>query len=238
MKQGLVIVPAYNEEANIVGVIEDLRRHCPDFDIVVINDHSADRTGELAAEAGVDVIHLPVNLGIGGAVQTGFRYAREKGYAFVARLDGDGQHPADQVHKLTEPIVRGEADCVSGSRFLDDAEKIRWPIARRTGTAIISALNSLIYGQRLTDSTSGFRAYSREVVRHVAEDYPEDYPEPEIVARFAKLGFRLKEVPVRMRRREGGRSSITLVRSFYYMVKVLVAILLNIPVTKGRRSVP
>ncbi len=238
MKQKLIIVPAYNEAANIVGVIADLREHCPGFDIVVINDHSTDGTAAAALAAGVELLDLPVNLGIGGAVQTGFRYAWRHGYDLVVRVDGDGQHRADQIPSLIAPILNGNADCVNGSRFLNRDGRADWPRARRAGTMVFSVLSKLLLRKRITDATSGFRAYSRRVIRHLAEHYPEDYPEPEIVNRLVQLGMRLEEVPVTMRKRGGGTSSITFLKSIYYMVKVVMAVLINTPVFPSRKRSP
>jgi glycosyltransferase involved in cell wall biosynthesis len=220
----LIIIPAFNEEKTIGGVLEEVRDSCPGFDVLVVNDGSTDGTAEIARNApGVRVIHLPVNLGIGGAVQTGFLYAREKGYDAAVQVDADGQHKPAQVAKLLEPLERGEADMVIGSRFLEKGS-YQGKAGRRLGIRLFSLTNRLILGQRITDSTSGFRAYGKNALAILSREYPDDYPEPESVYTLKKKKMRVKEVAVEIAGRRGGKSSISLLESVYYMVKVFLAI--------------
>ena len=221
----LAIVPAYNEEETIGAVILSLKERMPALDILVVNDGSTDRTSENANETKKAlVVDLPCNLGIGGAVQTGFLYAVREGYDVAFQFDGDGQHLAAEVDKILAPILAGEADVVIGSRFLEGNEGFRSTFTRRVGIRLFQWVNSLLTGQRITDNTSGFRAYNRKAIIFLSRYYPSDYPEPEAVILLGRSGFRLKEVPVEMRERATGRSSITAFRSIYYMVKVLLAI--------------
>jgi hypothetical protein len=224
----VAIVPARNEEGAVAGVIEELRAFDPGFDVVVIDDGSTDRTAEAAAAAGAAVVRLPYNLGIGGAVQTGFKYALEHGYELAVRLDGDGQHDPQELPKLLAPLAAGEADIVVGSRFADGSSTYRPPFARRAGIRWFARLVSLLTGQRVTDTTSGFQAVNALGIRLFAADYPHDYPEVEATVMVFKHRLRLKEVPVRMREREHGTSHITAVRSLYYAVKVTLALLVGV----------
>lgn len=222
----LIIIPALNEAANIQNVIRDICRHFRDADIVVIDDGSRDETGKMARSEGVNVLTLPFNLGIGAAMQTGYRYANLRGYETAIQFDGDGQHRADQLAALLQPLIAGEADIVIGSRFIEkgvyDAE-----IPRFLGIQILSKIISLLVRQRITDPTSGFRAVNRRIIEYYSAAYPDDYPEPEAIVLLSRLGFRIKEVPVRMEKRVLGSSSITLVRGLYYMIKVLLAIFVD-----------
>lgn len=223
----LVIVPAFNEEKSLPHLLVLLKEETPFADVLVVNDGSRDRTGEVAASyPGVAVINLPCNLGIGGAVQTGFKYAARQGYRVALQVDGDGQHKPSEIKSLIEPIMRSEADMVIGSRFLS-VQSFRSSFARRIGINIFALVNSWLIGQRITDNTSGFRAYSREAIAFLALHYPADYPEPETVILLAKNGFKLHEIPVEMQERQGGTSSITPLKSIYYMAKVLLAILMS-----------
>jgi glycosyltransferase involved in cell wall biosynthesis len=231
----IAIVPARNEERAIGGVIAELRAFDPTLDIVVIDDGSTDRTGEVAAAAGAALVRLPFNLGIGGAVQTGFKYALEHGYELAVRLDGDGQHDPSELSKLIGPVLADDADIVVGSRFAGGNGDYRPPFARRIGIGFFARFVSLLVHQRVTDTTSGFQALNRLGIRLFAADYPHDYPEVEATVMVVKHRLRLKEVPVRMREREHGRSSITALRSIYYLVKVLLALLVGV---FRRRAVP
>ena len=225
----VAIVPALNEEHTIARVIDELRAFDPGLDVVVIDDGSADRTADVAAARGARVVRLPFNLGIGGAVQTGFRYAYEHGYDLAVRIDGDGQHDPGQLDRILEPILHGDADIAVGSRFAaDEAAGYRSSRSRRLGIRILAAVVSRIVGQRVTDTTSGFQALNREGIALFARDYPHDYPEVEATVMVFKHRLRLTEVPVTMRERGGGRSSITALRSIYYMVKVLLAIFVGL----------
>lgn len=200
MDRILIIVPAYNEEASIRGVIEDLRRHFPAGDILVIDDGSRDATRVLAESCGVTVVRLPVNLGIGGAVQTGYRYAQEKGYSIAVQFDGDGQHMASEIPALLMPLQHGQADIVVGSRFLNPGG-YRPSVFRRAGILIFSRVLSAILGMPVTDTTSGFRAANRRCIDRCALSYPEDYPEVESLVLLHRSGIRIAETAVVMRDR-------------------------------------
>jgi glycosyltransferase involved in cell wall biosynthesis len=225
--RALAIIPAFNEEATIARTLADLRVGFPDLDLLVVNDGSQDRTSERVRESGVAlVVDLPVNLGIGGAVQTGFKYAARAGYDVAMQVDADGQHLGSEIPKILAPVVSGEADVAIGSRFID-GKGYRSTFTRRIGIWIFRLVNSLLLGQTITDNTSGFRAYNRRAIAFLADHYPLDYPEPEAVVLLGKNGFRLMEVPVLMQDRQGGASSINVRRAVYYMVKVLLAVLVN-----------
>jgi glycosyltransferase involved in cell wall biosynthesis len=220
-------VPAYNEERNIGRVVEELRAFDPGLVVVVVSDGSVDRTAEEAEAAGARVLRLPFNLGIGGAVQTGFRYAWENGYELAVRCDGDGQHIPAELPKVIGPVVSGEADIAVGSRFAG-GEGYRSSASRRIGIRVLALVVSAIARQRVTDTTSGFQALDRRALELFAADYPHDYPEVEGMVMTIKHRLRLIEVPVAMREREHGRSSITALRSVYYMAKVLVALFVGL----------
>jgi glycosyltransferase involved in cell wall biosynthesis len=220
----IAVVPAHNEEAAIGGVIDEIKAFDRTFDVVVIDDGSVDTTSTVAARHGAAVLSLPYNLGIGGAVQTGFMYALEYGYETAVRLDGDGQHIAAELGTLLEALAAGGVDIVTGSRFAGGEGSFRPPFARRIGIAWFAGLVSLLTRQRVTDTTSGFQALNRQGIELFARDYPGDYPEVEATILVHKHRLRMKEVPVRMREREHGASSITLVRSVYYVFKVTLAL--------------
>lgn len=223
----LVIVPAYNEAANIANVIRDIEALDLACDILVVNDGSCDQTGSTAA-AMAWVINLPANIGIGGAVQTGFKFASRNGYQVAIQFDGDGQHLAAEIPKLLRCLADRGADMVIGSRFLQSHDGFRSTFPRRIGIKIFEILNSLLIGQRITDNTSGFRAYNRKAIEFLAFTYPADYPEPEAVILLGKNGFRLAEVFTMMRERQGGDSSIAGLTGIYYMIKVLLAVLVTV----------
>lgn len=218
----LVIIPAYNEE-NTVGIVVDRVREQGAFDILVVNDGSTDGTAERAAAAGACVVNLPFNLGIGGAVQTGYLYALRNSYSIAVQVDADGQHDARSLHALLDPILTGRADVALGSRFLGE-QQCGVPLARRIGIKMFARTLSWLWRQPITDPTSGYRAVNRKIIEAFARYYPDDYPEVEALAYLRYLRVRLVEVPVRMHPRQGGRSSITSVRAAYYMVKVFLAI--------------
>lgn len=220
----LVIIPAYNEETSIGPVIRDVQNHAPEADILVVNDGSSDRTESCAREAGAKVLTLPYNVGIGGGMQTGYLYAKQMGYDVAVQMDADGQHPAGELHKLMAGIA--EQDLVIGSRFLG-AATFRSSTVRRMGIAFFSRLVSWVTGERFTDTTSGFRAAGRKVIELYAQYYPADYPEVESIVYLKRQGCRIAEVPVVMRPRMAGRSSITPWRSAYYMVKVTLSVLMS-----------
>ena len=223
----LIIVPAYNEEESLPGVIRDLRENIHFADILVVNDGSRDATARTAEEMGVAVVSLPFNLGIGGAMQAGYLYAEQGGYDIAVQFDGDGQHLAGEIGKLLRRINEGSADLVVGSRFLKRG-RYNATVFRILGIWIFSAVLSRILGMPVTDSTSGFRAANRQVIKFFSRTYPDDYPEVEALVLLHKAKMRIAEVPVSMRERTGGRSSITPVRSAYYMIKVLLAIFIDL----------
>jgi glycosyltransferase involved in cell wall biosynthesis len=227
MNKILIIIPAYNEEECLPGVMQDLRNHGPDADILVVDDGSRDRTAAVARQAGVKVASLSYNLGIGGAMQTGFQYARNNGYDIAIQFDGDGQHMAAEINELLDLLRQGRADIVVGSRFLKRGE-YRPPFFRKIGIWIFSTVLSAILDVPVTDTTSGFRAVNRRVIEFFARAYPEDYPEVESLVLLHRAGMTIAEVPVRMRDRTGGRSSITPIRSAYYMIKVLLAVFIDL----------
>jgi glycosyltransferase involved in cell wall biosynthesis len=219
------VVPAYNEAGAIARVVDEIRAFDRRIEVVVIDDASTDDTAATAAERGATVLRLPFNVGIGGAVQTGFRFALEEGYDTAVRLDGDGQHDASELGKLLAPLERGEADLVVGSRFVDAGGAYRPPFARRLGIRLFARLVSVLVGQRVTDTTSGFIALDRVGIELFAAEYPHDYPEVEATLVALRSGLRLAQVQVAMRERETGSSSITFLRSLYYIVKVTLALL-------------
>jgi glycosyltransferase involved in cell wall biosynthesis len=223
----IAVVPALNEEANVGRVIEELRAFDPAMEVVVVDDATVDATAAVADAHGAHVVRLPFNLGIGGAVQTGYRYAFEHGFDIAVQVDGDGQHDASQLPLILEPLLDGMADVVVGSRFSGDGA-FRSTRARRIGIRIFAGIVSAVVRQRVTDTTSGFRAINRKAIALFAADYPHDYPEVEATVMSVKHKLRLREVPVAMRERGGGRSSITAVRSIYYMAKVLLAIFVGL----------
>jgi glycosyltransferase involved in cell wall biosynthesis len=223
----LAIVPALNEQESVGRGVDEIRAVSPSIQALVIDDGSTDGTAAVAAAHGARVIRLPFNLGIGGAMQTGFRYAFEHGFALAVQVDGDGQHTPAEIPKLLEPLYADQADMVVGSRFTGE-RSYRAPFFRRLGIALFAAVVSLIARQRVTDTTSGFRAVNRRGIALFAADYPHDYPEVEATVMVFRHRLRLVEVPVSMRERGGGRSSITTLRSIYYMVKVLLAIFVGL----------
>ena len=225
-RTALAVVPAYNESATIAGVVSSLRRNAPDFDVLVIDDGSTDDTSQLARAAGARVVRPPFNLGIGGAVQTGFVFASEAGYDLMVQVDGDGQHDPKELRKLLDAMGPG-VDMVCGSRFLQKGTYLA-PVSRRAGIHIFAWLLSRFVGQPVTDPTSGFRLYNRRAIKLFADDYPHDYPEVEAVLMLHHHRLRMCEVPVRMFQRGGGSSSISSGKSAYYMVKVLLALFIGL----------
>lgn len=223
----LAVIPAYNEQANILRVIREIRADLPEADILVINDCSEDSTSAMARTVpGVKVVDLPCNLGIGGAMQTGFKYAMAGGYEYVVQIDGDGQHLPDQVARLMEGMRQSRCDMVIGSRFLD-VESFRTTWCRRMGIRLFDLLFRTLVRTRITDSTSGFRLYNRSSLAVLSRYYSSDYPEPDAIVLLKKNGLRVCEVGVEMREREHGCSSITPLKSPYYMAKVILTILFS-----------
>lgn len=221
----LVIIPAYNEAENIVHVVNHMMEQAPQYDYLVVNDGSTDNTLKLCRQENFHYLDLSINMGIGGAVQAGYIYARKNDYDVAVQMDGDGQHDIAYLDKLLAPIIAQEADVVIGSRFLEK-KGFQSSTSRRMGINILSGLIWLTTGKKIMDVTSGYRAVNRMFIEIYSKDYPMDYPEPEaIVSAIMHLG-RVQEVPVQMRAREGGVSSITFKKSIYYMIKVTLAILL------------
>jgi len=203
-------------------VIEDVSLHRPEAEVVIVNDCSEDETGNLARETTATVLNLPFNLGIGGAVQTGLKYALGREYDLTIQFDGDGQHVAEEIAAIAEPVRTGKADVVIGSRF-GGKDSYSPPLLRRLGISVLRLTSSLLTGQSIADNTSGFRAYNREALAFLAEYYPQDYPEPQTIVELIRNGFRVIEVPVRMRERRAGESSISTFSAVYYMIKVLLS---------------
>jgi glycosyltransferase involved in cell wall biosynthesis len=230
MSGHLAIVPAFNESASISRVVDELRAHAPGFDIVVVDDGSTDDTADRARSAGAEVVRHPYNVGIGGAVQSGYMYAAERGYDVAVQVDGDGQHDPRCLGSMLEHLnSHPELDMVSGSRFLAaDGAGFRSSAPRRLGIRIFSWVLSRIVGQQVTDPTSGLRMAGRRGIELFARDYPHDYPEVEAVLLMHAHQLASVELPVKMRERSGGVSSINSTRSVYYMIKVLLAVFVGL----------
>ena len=224
----LVILPALNEGEGIAAVVQGIRAQLPAADVLVINDGSLDNTADEARAAAAMVLDMPYNVGIGAAVQSGFKLAADYDYDIVVRNDGDGQHAPESIHALLAPLRADAADAVIGSRFIGGQGDYGTPLTRRLGIAILAKLLSLIAGQRVTDPTSGFAAFNRRAIRLFARVYPHDYPEPEAIVILHRCRLRQLEVPVAMMPRQHGHSSITPTRSVYYMIKVILAILIHL----------
>lgn len=232
----LAIVPAYNEEDTVGDVVRGIRE-VGGIDVVVVNDGSSDATSARAREAGAVVLDLPINLGIGGAVQCGFLFAARGGWDVAVQVDADGQHVPAEIPRLLERLAAGDVEVVLGSRYVERSD-YRAPLARRFGMVVFSAVVSALTGQRLRDTTSGFRATASPALRYLASHYPQDYPEVESLVLLVRAGFRIREAPCRFSERKGGRSSITAARSAYYVVKVLLAILAGLFRSVPRRDPP
>lgn len=235
MNRVLIIIPAYNEEENISRVcslLEEYRGNLNEqspysLDYIVINDGSSDKTEQICRENGFPIISLARNLGIGGAVQTGYLYARKMGYDVAVQFDGDGQHDIYSLEKIVLPVLAGETDLAIGSRFVGDSQdNFQSTFMRRVGIRFLSCMIYLFSGVHIKDCTSGYRAANKKVIAVFASDYPADYPEPESIVSLSKKNLRSMEVPVRMYEREGGRSSIRAFKSIYYMIKVSLAIVI------------
>ncbi len=225
----LIIIPAFNEASSLAKLLEEIRTAVPEADRVVINDGSRDLTEETALKAGTLVATLPFNLGIGGAVQTGFQIAHEGGYDVAVQVDGDGQHDPASIRDLIRPVLEGTLDLCVGSRFLEHPTgAFQSTFARRAGIRFFCRLLELLTGLYLTDPTSGFRATGKKLIGVFAGFYPVDFPEPEAIKIAKRYSARIGEIPVRMRKRQGGHSSIRYFATLYYMVKVTFAILIDL----------
>ncbi len=223
----LVIIPAHNEEKSVAGVISEIRKVAPQVDILVINDHSHDNTESEALRAGAEVVTLPFNLGIGGAVQTGYKIAAAQDYDIAIQIDGDGQHNPLYIEKLIQPIISNQLDLCIGSRFLINDSSFKSTQLRRIGIRFFCSLLRWMTGLYLTDPTSGFRACGRTLIEQYGEYYPVDFPEPEAIKIARRHHARVGEISVQMRERHGGQSSIRHLSTFYYMIKVTFAILID-----------
>jgi len=231
----LIIIPAYNEQSNIHNTLREIWALASlNLDVIVIDDGSTDATAQEARSSGARVISLPFNLGIGGAVQTGLQFACERGYDIAVQVDGDGQHYVSYLKAIITPVLNEQADMSIGSRFMPRQEKgYRSSFARRLGIGFFARLIGVLTGCHVYDPTSGFRAYNKKMIKLFARRYPHDFPEPEAIVLARKFGATIKELPVVMRRRQGGASSIRYFKSMYYMMKVTFAILLDM--LKSRR---
>jgi glycosyltransferase involved in cell wall biosynthesis len=225
-KKVLVIIPAFNEEGSVGKVVEEVKTHLPQIDALVVNDGSTDLTSEIAKAKGAIVLDLPFNLGIGGAMQAGYKYAYEKDYDIAIQVDGDGQHDPTEIPKLLRALEEAKVDVVMGSRFIGDSD-YKASMMRRMGILVLSKAVSMIVGEKLTDPTSGFRAANRRAIQLFSVNYPQDYPEPEAMVLLHQCRLKMKEIPVKINQRYSGESSITKLRSIYYMVKVLLAIFVD-----------
>ena len=225
-KKVLIIIPAYNEEENIEKVVDNLIRNFPQYDYIIVNDGSTDGTKMVCQRKRYEVLNLSINMGIGGAVQTGYCYARDNDYDIAVQIDGDGQHDVGFLEKMIRYMEEEQADCVIGSRFMEK-EGFQSSGLRRTGIKFLSILGWILTGVRIRDITSGYRLVNRRFIHIFAQDYPADYPEPEAMVITAVHRGKIVEYPVIMRQREGGTSSITLKKSIYYMFKVTLAMLIR-----------
>ncbi len=222
----LIIIPAFNEEENIEKTVTSIEKDAKEFDYVIINDCSTDRTKQICEQKGYNTVNLPINLGIGGAVQTGYKYAYVNGYDVAVQVDGDGQHDPEFLNEMAEYIEKNKVDMVIGSRFIEK-KGFQSSAARRMGIKFFSTLIKVLTGAVITDPTSGLRMVGRNVIEIFAKDYPRDYPEPESVVAVLRKKLIVKEIPVIMHEREGGVSSISPKKSIYYMIKVTLAMLIE-----------
>ncbi len=225
-KKPLIIIPAYMEADNIEKLVDNIIKNYPQYDYVIVNDGSKDNTREICRKRGYCFLDLPINLGIGGAVQTGYKYAQRNGYEIAVQIDGDGQHDVSQLDKVIEPLVKGEADIAIGSRFIKK-EGFQSSSMRRFGIRFLSVLIRICTGKKVLDVTSGYRAVNRKFIEIYAENYPGDYPEPEAIVAAVMHHGRIQEIPVVMQERQGGTSSIHAWKTVYYMIKVSLAIIVG-----------
>lgn len=219
----LIIIPAYNEEENIKQVVDNLKYNYQQYDYIVINDCSTDNTKLILEKNSINHINLPVNLGIGGGVQTGYKYALENNYDIAIQIDGDGQHNPKYIERAIEKISKGQADIVIGSRFIEK-KGFQSSLLRRLGINFLSSLINLISGTKVKDVTSGYRIVNKKFIEIYANNYAQDYPEPEAIVNAAMNNGKILEIPVEMNERLGGESSISPIKSIYYMIKVSISI--------------
>lgn len=222
----IIIIPAYNEEENIERTVNAIQKSAQGFDYVIINDCSTDNTRKICEEKEFNIVNLPINLGIGGAVQTGYKYAYENGYDVAVQVDGDGQHDPEFLNTMAKYLVEHQVDMVIGSRFIEK-KGFQSSITRRMGIQFFSKLIKVLTGKKITDPTSGLRMIGRNVMEIFSEDYPRDYPEPESIVAVLRKNMKIEEIPVVMLERQGGVSSISPKKSIYYMIKVTLAILIE-----------
>ena len=222
----IIIIPAYNEEENIERTVNAIQKSAQGFDYVIINDCSTDNTRKICEEKEFNIVNLPINLGIGGAVQTGYKYAYENGYDVAVQVDGDGQHDPEFLNTMADYLIEHQVDMVIGSRFIEK-KGFQSSITRRMGIQFFSKLIKVLTGKKITDPTSGLRMIGRNVMEIFSEDYPRDYPEPESIVAVLRKNMKIEEVPVVMLERQGGVSSISPKKSIYYMIKVTLAILIE-----------
>lgn len=222
----LIIIPAYNEEENIQKVINNIIVNYPQYDYIIVNDGSSDNTSAICKAEKYRYIEIPINLGIGGAVQTGYKYARDNNYDIAIQIDGDGQHNINYAKKMVDILKKKEADIVIGSRFIEK-QGFQSTGSRRAGIIMLSKLIKICTGVKVHDVTSGFRAVNRKFIDIYSKDYPSDYPEPEAIVTGVMYGGRIEEIPVVMNERQGGVSSINFWNSIYYMIKVTLAIFIR-----------
>lgn len=232
----LLIIPAYNEEENILRVCNEIKEYDEEIDFVVINDGSKDNTLKILQENNLNHVNLVQNLGIGGGVQTGYKYAFQNGYDIAIQFDGDGQHDINYVKDICKPIIEGKANLVIGTRYLDKTKsEFQSTFMRRLGSKIISSTIKTLCKQRITDPTSGFRAADKSIIEEFAKEYPKDYPEPESTVCMIKKGYKVEEVPVNMKERIAGKSFVSIWTSIDYMVKVVLAIIIDsVSIKKGK----
>lgn len=221
----LVIIPAFNEAGNLEKTVNDIKENAPEFDYVIVNDCSTDDTLELCRKKGYNYLNLPINLGIGGAVQTGYRYAYYHGYDLAVQFDGDGQHGASFLNQMEKTMMDTDSDMVIGSRFIDK-EGFQSSTLRRIGIKYFTILIRILTGKTITDPTSGMRMINRKLLKKFTDEYPKDYPEPESVVTILSEKYKVTEIPVIMNAREEGKSSISIKSGIYYMIKVSFAIII------------
>lgn len=227
----ILIIPAYNEEENILDTYNTIqnynKKNKEQYDVIIINDGSRDNTEKILVDNNIPHIQLIHNLGIGGAVQTGYKYAAANDYDVAVQFDGDGQHDVNYVKNIIEPIKEGQADFTIGSRYIDKTtSKFKSTAARQMGIKIISKVIKMVTGKKVLDTTSGFRACNKEIIKSFANEYPLEYPEPITTSELLKKGYRLKEIPVSMNERQGGVSSIKAWKNIYYMINVCLSIVM------------